>query len=63
MHHISQNWERVFDFQFKVVIGHGQCDIHSNTVLQLCSAVVALHSHFAFQHFVVKLSLENALDI
>ena len=21
MHHISKNWERVFDFQYKVVIG------------------------------------------
>ena len=22
MHHISQNWERIFHFQYKVTIGH-----------------------------------------
>ena len=25
MHHISKNWEPVFDFQYKVVVG--QCDV------------------------------------
>ncbi len=28
MHHISKNWERVFDFQYKVVTGQCGCSNH-----------------------------------
>ena len=47
MHHISKNWERVFDFQYKVVIGQ-------------CVPNINWHEHMAEEQYGVQ--YENSID-
>ena len=39
MHHISKNWEHVFDFQYKVVTGQCVWYLSSTTVYSIDVAV------------------------
>ena len=34
MHHISKNWERVFDFQYKVVTGQCESNARQYNLMQ-----------------------------
>ena len=59
MHHISKNWEPVFDFQYKVVVG--QCVLLTDFVSITCSIFNQKMEEILHLHHNTIKSLENGI--